>query len=466
MTATRLPLRGFVTSIAVVVALLAAATPAWGAAWPGGSAVATADDLNVFGTNLSGLTYQPSGTSAPGVLWAVQNSPSMLFRLVWDGTKWTPDTANGWAAGKTLRFPPGTGAPDAEGVTLAGGDANAVYVASERDGGGASKPEVLRYDVSGAAASLDATDELDLTTDLPGLGANAGPEAVTWVPDNVLVAKGFLDETAVATYNPATYPAHGAGLFFVGIEQTGEIRAYALNLATDTFAKVATIASGFTGVMGLEYEPDTTHLWAVCDNNCNGQSKTLDIAQSGVDDGKFVVTNTFDRPAGMANLNNEGFAIAPDAECVAGAKPVFWADDGNTDGHALRAGTLNCAGGGTTPPADTTVDGGSATAKKTQKQKGKRIAIKVTAGGAEDLTAKATGKVKAGKKSYALKPLTGGVAAGSSVTLTLKPAKAKSASAIAKLLADGKAARATITVELTDAVGNAATQNLSVKLKG
>ena len=44
----------------------------------------------------------------------------------------------------------------------------------------------------------------------------------------------------------------------------------------------------------------------------------------------------------MANLNNEGFAIAPQAECVNGLKPTFYADDSNTGGHALRTGTIAC----------------------------------------------------------------------------------------------------------------------------
>ena len=44
----------------------------------------------------------------------------------------------------------------------------------------------------------------------------------------------------------------------------------------------------------------------------------------------------------MPNLNNEGFAITPQRECVDGSKPVFWSDDNNTDLHALRSGTLNC----------------------------------------------------------------------------------------------------------------------------
>ena len=147
------PLRTWLGSLAVIGALAAAASPASAAtAWPGSSAVSTADDSDVFGRNLSGLAYRPSGSSAPGVLWAVRNSPSTLYRLVHDGTKWTPDTANGWAAGKTLVFPNGGGVPDAEGVTLAGGDANGIYVSIERNDSGPaadiSRPAVLRYDIT------------------------------------------------------------------------------------------------------------------------------------------------------------------------------------------------------------------------------------------------------------------------------------------------------------------------------
>lgn len=336
--------------------------PVPGLTWPGGSSVSIVDDSNVFGPNLSGLAYQPSGTSARGVLWAVRNGPSTLYRLVYDGTKWTPDTANGWSAGKQLLYPDGdpsggpAGVPDAEGVTLAGGDASGIFVSTERDdgpAGGVSRPAVLRFDVTSADTVLKATRVWDLT-DLPGLGANAGLEAIAWVPDSLLVAKGFKDDASV-TYDPASYPNHGTGLFFVGVEQDGRVIAYALNQSTGAFTRVAEIASGFPKIMDLEYEPETTHLWAVCDDSCNGQTKTLDIAQSGGSDGHFVVTNTYERPAASDNLNNEGFAIAPQKECVANLKPTFYSDDSNTGGHALRQGTLNC----TVLPADSDPDPGS-----------------------------------------------------------------------------------------------------------
>jgi hypothetical protein len=44
----------------------------------------------------------------------------------------------------------------------------------------------------------------------------------------------------------------------------------------------------------------------------------------------------------MPNLNNEGLAIAPQSECVAGKKEVLWADDGDTGGNSLRRGAIDC----------------------------------------------------------------------------------------------------------------------------
>lgn len=325
-------------------------------AWPGSSSVSVVSDVAFSGTNLSGLAYQPSGTSAPGVLWAVRNNPGTLYRLLWNGSKWTPDTANGWSSGKVLHYPGGAGNPDAEGVTLAAGDPSTVYVATERDGdfNGTSRPAVLRFGVTGAAASLTAARDWNLTADLPGLGPNLGLEAVTWVPDSVLTAKGFVDDTTGAPYSPASYPGHGSGLFLVGVEQTGEIIAYAFDQATDTATKVSVTPSGFPSVMDLEFEPETGLLWAVCDDNCSGRAKTYDIVG-----GDFTVQDTYERPAGMANFNNEGFTLTPRAECAGSRKPAFWVDDtGPSD--VLRAGKVRCTdhppASGTTPvtPAATT----------------------------------------------------------------------------------------------------------------
>ncbi|MEE1792150.1 lamin tail domain-containing protein [Streptomyces sp. BE308] len=302
------------------------------AAWPGDGAVTVADGSNVFGENLSGLSFESAG-----VLWAVQNGPSKLYRLVPNGTTWRPDPAGGWASGKSLRYAGGSGEPDAEGVVVT---PDGMFVATERDNskGSTSAPKILRFNASSTTSSLNATQEWNLTSDLPSLPANAGPEAISWVPDTFLTTHGFRDERTGAAYDPAGYPGHGSGLFFVGVEANGTVYAYALNQSGGGYTRIATITSGFSGVMDLEFEPATGHLWAVCDDTCQGRTSTLDIDAQG----KFAVTHTYDRPAGMSDYNNEGFAIAPHTTCTGGRKPVIWSDDGNDGGHALRAGTLNC----------------------------------------------------------------------------------------------------------------------------
>ncbi|MGW4649102.1 lamin tail domain-containing protein [Kitasatospora sp. NPDC004289] len=302
-------------------------------AWPGSSTVATADGSNVFGSDLSGLALEGSS-----VLWGAQNS-GKLWRLVPNGSGgWKPDTANGWTSGKTLRFTNGSGAPDAEGVTVtSAGAAGGVFVSSERDGSGSSRLSVLRYDVSGTSTSLTATKEWNLTADLPSVGSNAGLEAITWVPDAALTAAGFKDASTGAAYDPAGYGAHSGGVFFVGLEGNGSVYGYVLQ-DSGTFTKVATVSSGMSGVMDLEWEPQASRLWAVCDDTCSGQHRTFTVNASGA----FAVAAVYNRPTGMANLNNEGFAVAGAAECVGGSKPVYWSDDSNTSGHAIRKGSISC----------------------------------------------------------------------------------------------------------------------------
>lgn len=303
-------------------------------AWPGGSSVTTADASDVFGQDLSGL-YQEGG-----VLWGAQNS-GRLWRLVRDGSGgWTPDSANGWASGRTLRFPNGSGTPDSEGVTLTGaGSAGGVFVAGERDGdaSGTSRLSVLRYDVGGTGSTLTAAEEWNLTADLPAVGSNLGLEGITWVPDTYLTGAAFEDASTGAVYDPARYGAHGGGVFLVGVEGTGMIYGYVLQ-DSGPFTRVASFGSGLGGVMEVQWEPQASRLWAVCDDTCGGGHRTMRVDASGA----FATTAAYDRPAGMPDYNNEGFALAGADECVGGSKPVYWSDDSDDGGHALRKGTVTC----------------------------------------------------------------------------------------------------------------------------
>jgi hypothetical protein len=120
-----------------------------------------------------------------------------------------------------------------------------LFVATERDNGNGSTslPKILRFDASSTAASLNATAEWNLTSDLPSLPANAGPEGISWIPDTFLVAYGFRDVHTGAAYNPAGYPGHGSGLFFVGLENDGTVYAYALSQSGGGYTRVAAVAS-------------------------------------------------------------------------------------------------------------------------------------------------------------------------------------------------------------------------------
>ncbi|OLR93372.1 hypothetical protein BJP25_16925 [Actinokineospora bangkokensis] len=299
-------------------------------AWPGSGAVSTADGSNVFGPDLSGL-YQDGS-----VLWAAQNS-GKLWRLLPTSTGWTPDTSSGWGSGKRLKFPTISGYADSEGVTVtSAGAAGGVYVSSERSdaSSGTSRTSVLRYDVSGTATTLTATREWNLTPALPPVGSNLGFEAITWVPDSTLTAAGFVDASTGAAYAPSGYGPHTGGVFFVGVEGTAMVHGFVLQ-DSGAFTRVASFGTGLAGVMELQWEPQAARLWAVCDDTCHGQHRTLRIQN-----GYFTTTAAFAKPAQMPDYNNEGFALSP--TCANGTRSVTWSDDSNDDNHALRKGSVTC----------------------------------------------------------------------------------------------------------------------------
>ena len=316
------------------------------AAWPGKNDVKTLDQAAQFKSDLSGLVFEPGQQGAPGVLWAVNNLSSSLFRLVPSGAGFVPDTANGWGSGKGLRYPGGSGAPDSEGVTFGASVADGMYVCSEHDGDNAStsRLSVLRYDVSGAGTTLTATREWNVTALLPKAEANAGLEGITWVPDSFLTGKGFVDEAKQHAYAPAEYPDHGAGLFFVGVEETGKVYGLALNHADGSSKLVATITTPNDGVMGLEFDRDAGNFWFNCDDGCDNQSGILDVdtRAGSATLGHFVVRRQFQRPSSLADSNNEGIAIAPDSECSGGFKRFFWTDDADEDSFSLRTDLIPC----------------------------------------------------------------------------------------------------------------------------
>ncbi|HEX5658528.1 MAG TPA: lamin tail domain-containing protein [Polyangiales bacterium] len=309
-------------------------------AWPGSANVTEVDVANTWPENLSGLAYQ---AGSPNVIWGVLNNPSKLFKLIASGSLWV-NSPGEWSAGKTLVYPSGSGVPDSEGITI--GADGSLYVSTERDNSvGASKLSVLQF-VDAAGTTLTATREWNLTADLPAVGPHLGLEAIAFIPDSELV--GFKEDSG-SPYNQARYAQNGGGVFAVGVEGGGAIYLYALDhSAASGFTKLATIPSGFGGVMELAYDPETNYLWAWADNDYGNKAALFELEPSMVSTsyGKFVKRKVLNRPAGPTGLplagNNEGFTFAPDSQCTGGFRAVFWADDSNTNSHALRQGALTC----------------------------------------------------------------------------------------------------------------------------
>src|SRR5690606_6034942 len=105
--------------------------------------------------DMSGVDIASDGTA-----YVVNNGTGTLYVLDFD----TSSGEYSIAQTLILRYPDGTGLPDAEGVTV--GPDDAVYVATERnnDESSTSRPSVLRFDPpTSGDATINATHEYDLS---------------------------------------------------------------------------------------------------------------------------------------------------------------------------------------------------------------------------------------------------------------------------------------------------------------
>ncbi len=96
--------------------------------------------------------------------------------------------------------------------------------------------------------------------------------------------------------------------------------------------------------MDVHFDRELNYLLAICDDTCGGITSTweIDTNASSATRGHFVMTHQFNRPSTMGNFNNEGFTIAPLSLCSGGLRSVFWSDDDQDAGHALRRASLPC----------------------------------------------------------------------------------------------------------------------------
>ncbi len=309
--------------------------------WPGATDTLEIDQSPMFLSDSSGLDTQ--STSEGDFLWAVDNGTGTFWKLA-VSPGGAVAFADGWATGKRARFQkdaanPAAAGPDAEGITIA--DDGFVYLAVERDNSakGVNYNVVMQLDPNEAGPDVVASQEWNLTNVLPAVGANLGLEAIEWVADADLAGK-LWDDNTKAPYDPANYAGHGSGLFFVGIEDRGQLFAVAL-LPGGEAEIVAELTAGLGGIMALDYDTVLGVLWAVCDDGCSGTLAQITLNGSDTPDVAHVLP-----PAGLPNINNEGFATAPAASAVNGQRPAWWFADGY-DTNSLRVGQLSFAGSGT-----------------------------------------------------------------------------------------------------------------------
>ena len=266
------------------------------------------------GEDMSGVDFDENGRA-----WVVNNGSGKLYALDYNEADKKYTLAGTW----TLKYADGTGALDAEGVTV--GPDGAIYVSTERnnDDKKVSRPSVLRFEVQEGAEELKATHEWNLKEVVGEIEANSGLEAIAYLPEQKL--------------------------FAVGVEADGKV--YFLDLKEDgTYELKQTYQSPFSGVMALDYRQQDKQLRVLCDEACDGQSILL--SHNGTE---FAPASEIQaRPAEFANLANEGFAsFTSTGECVDGkaveTNRFLWADDGVADGISLRGAedtkTVDCADG-------------------------------------------------------------------------------------------------------------------------
>lgn len=191
-------------------------------------------------------------------------------------------------------------------------------------------------------------------------------------------------------------------------------------------------------------------------------------------------------PAGTNKLNTGPVSLGPLADNSGPTQTMLPALDGpaidagtanslTTDQRGLarsfdQSATANASGSdgtdiGAVEVGDSTVDGAALKIKRKQKQKGRKVVVAIGVSASEPATASGAGSVKLGKKKLPLASGSVEVPGGETVTtLKLKPSGKKAARKIARALAKGKGAKATLQVTFTDAAGNAETIDGGSKL--
>lgn len=234
----------------------------------------------------------PSGYEPSGIVWHTR-----LKKLFVVGDDGDVSSMNADGTGVVSWFPGG----DLEGITIASHQNNFVYL-------GIENPDSIReFNIT----TGQVTRTFNLTTWMTGDG-NAGLEALTFVPD-VCDPEG--------------------GLFYAGLQATGQIFVFRLPIRSSSTATTVTpirtipALNGVSDISGMHYEVSQQVLYAIYDST--------DLLRAMDADGTLI------REWNLPGINQEGvtlkgldFYIAQDSGGVLMFSPfaVFCQPDLNADG--------------------------------------------------------------------------------------------------------------------------------------
>lgn len=303
-----LPLSVLVVALATVAAARPAhATDAWpGEAWPQAVDLTALD--SDFGRNLSGAHWNP----VTRTLWVCLNAPGKFWALVEDGAGSFRVASSG---GTAAEWSPGG---DLEAITQVDLTESAVYVLNE------AGSLVSKYDTT-VYGKVTLLRQWNLGPFLPTSGG-AGAEGLAFVPDEWLLASGFVDGSGA----PYTSRHGMGGLVFVAHQNGGSVYAFDLGASDATVELVGEYKTSRGESSGLEFDRSSGKLY-IWHNTGSNYLELTDLRSYLRADGKrqFYSTREY---LGPKTGNLEGVALTPAAD---GDPWYFATDDDCQNGVAL-----------------------------------------------------------------------------------------------------------------------------------
>lgn len=266
----------------------------------------TSVDAELNDVNMSGAFWNP----VTRTLW-LANNYGRFCALVEDGAGSFMIATN--SGGTQASWAPGG---DLEAICQVNYNDQIVYLLDENS-------SICEYDVSNYGV-VSQTHSWNITAECPEI-SGAGPEGITFVPDEWLSHQGFRSASG-ALY---TSTNGMGGLMFVGHQSGGYVHVFDLTPLGTTYGYVGKFKTSRTETAGLEFDRSTGKLYIWHNTGAN----YLEVAElNSYVDGSDRRLRTIVEYTGPRSGNLEGFACLPTEE------PNNWCfvtDDNNLNTEAI-----------------------------------------------------------------------------------------------------------------------------------